>query len=104
MRTTKKTNIEDKIEFIGFIKIFIGIILITGEIENVSLVEFIKIKAVCLGVFIAGILLVRIAHIIRKEKNEQNRGLYYLLGRKGGIRGKWHWLVKEKHIEELEQF
>lgn len=77
MRTTKKTNIEDKIEFIGFIKIFIGIILMTGEIENVSLVEFIKIKAVCLGVFIAGILLVRIAHIIRKEKNEQNRGLYY---------------------------
>lgn len=76
MRTTKKTNIEDKIEFIGFIKIFIGIILITGEIENVSLVEFIKIKAVCLGVFIAGILLVRIAHIIRKEKNEQNRKNY----------------------------
>lgn len=83
MRTTKKTNIEDKIEFIGFIKIFIGIVLITGEIENVSLVEFIKIKAVCLGVFIAGILLVRIAYIIRKEKNEQNRGLYYQRRRYG---------------------
>lgn len=83
MRTTNKTNIETKIELVGFTKLLIGAILMTGEVENTSLADFIKIKAICLGVFIAGLLLIYIAHIIRKEKNEQNRGLYYQRRRYG---------------------
>ena len=83
MRKTNKTNIENKIELVGFIKLLIGAILITGEVENTSLADFIKIKAICLGVFIAGFLLIYIAHIIRKEKNEQNRSIYHRTRRYG---------------------